>query len=182
MSRLWTPPTPVSYPEIGATAIGLITENFSRQVSVAGATLIDGTAYFMLVGLRAGTTVSNISIATTNPGVGMSLSKVGLYAKDGTKLTGSADLGTSWQTGNVIRTHAVTPYLVLADDGYYICVIGKTAVTMPNFMRASNQTAAGAIGSGMQPFGVQTGQTDLPSPATVTFSGGSPLALWVGVS
>ena len=163
---------------------GLISQNFERTASAAGLIMVDGTAYFMAVPLLAGDVVSSVSIAATTVGAGMTLSKVGLYALDGTRLAVSADLGAGWEGTDGTKTGALTaPYTVPTSGLYYAAIIGKTGTTMPTLLRGLSNTiidAMTAIGSGACPAGSQTGQTDLPASATITPAVG--IGFWVGVS
>jgi hypothetical protein len=161
-------------------AQGLITQNFDRQLANANQVLVDGTAYFMAVGLRANDLVSNISIAVGTAGSAVTLSKVGLYKKDGTRLAVSADQGTAWQSVGVKTIALASPYTVPVDDGYYVAVVSKATTTLPALVRAQNGLQMGAVGSGMAPAGVLAAQTDLPASATLSVF--STFGLWVAVS
>jgi hypothetical protein len=168
--------------QILAAGQGLITQNFDRQTGFGGQILADGTAYFMLVPLCAGDVISNISIHVSTIGVTPTVSKVGLYSKAGILLAASAELGAAWTTATGTKTAAlITPFTVPADDVYYIAVLCKAA-TLPTCTRGPATTSFSGVGSGAVPYGVQTGQTDLPSPATIAFGSGAPFALWVGIS
>lgn len=165
------------------TAEGLIGENFSRALIGGNALSIDGTAYFMAIGLRAGDVVANISIVIAAASATTTLSKVGLYSKGGTRLAVSADQAASWETAGLKTIAMIAPYTVLADDGFYLAAIAKASVTLPKFgiaQAALQVQGAGAIGSGMAAYGTQTAQTDLPASATIT--AGAPLSIWGGVS
>lgn len=162
------------------TAQGLIAQNHDRQVSSNTQIMIDGTAYFMLVGLSAGDVVSNISVCVTTIGITPTLSKVGLYSRDGVLRASSAELGAVWTTATGTKTSAVsTPFTVPSDDAYYVGLVCKAA-TLPILARSANSNQFSAIGTGSIPVGTQTGQTDLPSPATIVV--GTPFGYWVGIS
>jgi hypothetical protein len=160
---------------------GLLTQNYERQASSANQIMIDGTVYFMLVGLRAGDVVSSISVTVAVIGVTPTVSKVGLYSKAGIQLAASAELGAVWTTAVGTKTSAVTaPYPVLTDDVYYVALICK-AGTLPTLTRGAANASYSTIGSGAAPIGTQASQTDLPAPATIITSG-TPFGFWVGVS
>lgn len=166
--------------QLGLTAQGLITETFPRQAVSSGATImVDGTAYFMCVGLRAGDVVTKLAIALHVAGATMTLSKVGLYSKAGVRLGISADQGAAWETTGIKNVSLTTPYTVTADDGYYVAVVAKGGTLPRPASGNTNTIQATAVGTGMAPHGNQTGQTDLPSSATITAGG---IAYWVGVS
>lgn len=172
----------VPRPQLALTAQGLTAATWERLAENSGATiLVDGRVEFICVGLRAGDVVTNLLIAIDVAGVTMTLSKVGLYDKTGTRLAVSADQGAGWASTGLKTIAVATPYTVPIDDGYYVAIVGK-ATTLPRPASAAfDSKALLAVGSGMAPLGIQTGQTDLPSSATITFSG-TGNAYWVGVS
>jgi hypothetical protein len=175
-------PSSVSFDrfQIFTTGQGLIAQNFDRQLANATQIMADGTVYFMLVGLGAGDVVSNISVNVTTIGITPTVSKVGLYSKDGTRLASSAELGAVWTTATGTKTSALaTPWTVLADDVYYVALICK-AGTLPTLHRAVSTNTFTGIGSAPFPIGTQATQTDLPTPATITV--GTAFAFWVGIS
>jgi hypothetical protein len=169
--------------ELLATGQGLISQNYDRSIAGGGASSTDGTVFFMALGLRAADVVTKLSIAISSAGGGITTSKVGLYKKDGTRLALSADQGTAWQSSGVKTISMITPYTVPADDLYYGAIIVKFSVASPTFLMAMQASTAGsvgeAVGSGARAYGIQAGQTDLPSPATIAV--GSK-AYWIGAS
>jgi hypothetical protein len=168
--------------QIVTTGQNLVTQNYGRE-NIAGTTvLVDGNAYFMLVGLRAGDVVTNVSVAVVTAGSSVTLSKVGLYSTAGTRLALSADQGTNWQTAGLYTCAMATPYTVLTDGEYYAALVSKASVTLPALGRANSGVVAGAsISSSPLLFGLQTGQTDLPASATIVGTSAAT-AFWVGVS
>jgi hypothetical protein len=170
--------------QIFNTGQGLITQNFDRNIllSNTNSAMIDGTAYFIGVGLRAGDVVSSVSIAVVTGGVGLSISKVGLYSKAGVRLAMSADLTTLWQGTATLTGSFSAPFTILTDDLYYVALFAKTATSMPSTLRGGSGQFATAIGSGASPYGIQTGLTDLPAPAVINFASAGSLCYWVGVS
>lgn len=171
---------PINRTELAMRAQGFLTENFDRSISQGGQISIDGTAYFMLIGLRAGDTVSNIALAVSTVGVTPTLSKVGLYSKTGVQLGVSADLGTLWTTTSSIKFGPlITPYVVPVDDAYYASFICKAA-TLPTFLRGSTSAVFASNSPGYNPGGTIPGLTDMPSPATI--GNASPIAYWVGIT
>lgn len=163
-------------------AQGLTAETFSREHINTSTVLVDGVAYFVAIGLHAGDVVTNITVAISGAGSGVTLSKVGLYDKSGNRLGLSADQGTAWQSTGLKTIALTSAYTVPADDGYYVAIISKASVTVPSVGRSTTMAAAsGAIGSGMGAFGVETGQTDLDATCTISFVG-SPICFWAGIS
>jgi hypothetical protein len=175
----------VNYPknprrQILDTAQGVITQNFDRVVANNYQALVDGTAYFLSVGLRAGDTVTNISVVVGGAGSAVTLSKVGLYSKAGARLGISADQGTAWQSTGLKTIALTSPYTVPADDGYYIAVVSKATTTVPSLLRVQSGLLMTAVGTGMAPVATQAAQTDLP--ATATLGVASTFGFWVAVS
>ncbi len=148
--------------------------------------IVDGTVYFMGVQLYAGSTVSRISIGISTAGNGTSLSKVGLYDAAGNRLALSADQGAAWDSAGVKNIAMTASYLVPTSAWYYVAFVAKTATTMPTpvVSIATSSVVLGAIGpyngGTTLRWGLQTGQTDLPSPATIV-AGVAPKVLWAAV-
>lgn len=160
-------PAPPSRESLRMLAEGIKGENFSRQAANASTIAVDGTVYYALLGFAGGDVVTNIHVSVTTASSGSTLSKVGVYQTDGTRLALSADLGTAWQSAGA-KTHALTsPLTIPTSGGYYLALVAKASTTLPTFLRMNNSTAPNnAIGSGAAPMATQTGQTDLPSPGT----------------
>ena len=174
-------PSAKSIEDIMLDAQGLIAQPWDRSAPGAGQIMIDGTVYFMLVPLRAGQVITNISIVCTTTSAGLTISKVGLYKTDGTRLALSADQTTSWQTAGLKTVALTAAYTVPATGAYYTAIFAKTGTSMPTVYRtAVSSVAQTAVGTGLQPFGTQTGQTDLPSSATIGV--GSGISYWTGLS
>lgn len=167
--------------QITLTAQGLISENWPRQTGRVGTIMVGGTAYFMLVPLRAGQIVTSVSIIITTQGATMTLSKVGLYTKAGVRLGSSADQGAAWETVGTKTADLTSPVTVPTTDGYYAAVVAAGG-TLPTLLVGSNLVVvAGQVGAGAAAFGIETGQTDLDATATIV-PGTAPLAFWIGVS
>jgi hypothetical protein len=167
--------------DFAANLQGLKGQNIDRQAAGTGTILVDGTAYFQMVTLRKGSVVTNLHCCVTTAGTGTSLSKVGLYDSLGNRLAISADQGTAWNTAGMQSIAVTSPYTVLADGGYYLAVVAKTATTMPTMARgASSASQAAAISGFMAPFGTLAAQTDLPATATIVTT--AAIAFWMGWS
>lgn len=161
---------------------GIISENFPRQGARGDTSImVDGTVYYMSVGLRAGDIAAAVSVYVTVIGITPTLSKVGLYSKAGVLLASSAELGAVWTTGTGQKTSVFsTAYTVPADDGYYVGLVCK-ASTLPTLVRGNANTGASgaAVGTGVVAFGSETGKSDLPAPGVI----GTPsIAFLVAVS
>lgn len=175
-----------SLQDISLAAQGLISQNLDRQsAGLTSSTMIDGTVYAMLVPLRAGDVVTNISLILNGPaGADVTASKVGLYSLAGTLLASSADQGTAWQSVGTKTVALASPYTVPATGGYYAALFAKATTTLPKpFCGAgsASQINGAAIGSGAHPSGIMASQTDLPATATFTFTA-SLISYWVGIS
>lgn len=169
-------------PSIGMTAEGLISQNASRQNVAAGQIMIGGTVYFIGVPIHAGQLVSSLEMGVTTVGAGMTVSLGGFHATDGTRLAQSVDQGTSWQSTGQKSIAMITPFSAPYTGLIYASLLGVGG-TLPQLGRLSASAVlsvfAAAIGSGVAPFGTQTGQSVLP--ATATISAGLPITFWVGV-
>lgn len=179
------PPYSRSVPDTTATRLtgtGLLAETVDRGSLVNGQVLTSGTIYFVLVGLSAGTTVSNLSFGLTANAVTTTLNKVGLYDTGGNRLALSADISASVTAGapKIVTAAMLTPYAVPTTGVYYCAVIGVDSTVISVLRGASNNAAQLAIGSNPAAAGVQTGQTDLVNPAAIT--AGSGFVIWFGVS
>jgi hypothetical protein len=176
-------PTPVPRSQLrDYTGETLFNQNYDRQLSRVGALAVTQTVYFMALGLRAGDVVTNLSTVITTGGTTVTIGRMGIYTKTGTRLGFTTNQTTAWESAGV-KTQPMSPVLTIpSDDGYYVALVAVSAVTMPTYLVANSTASQNAVvGSGMFPFGVLTGQSDLPSSATVVV-GAAPLAIWVAVS
>lgn len=160
---------------------GLKGETISRQSPLGATITVDGTAYFSGLGLMAGDVVTKLYVMVSTLGNTMTLSKVGLYSKAGTLLASSADQGSSWSSATGLKEISlVSPFTVVTTDLYYCALVSKASVTLPTLLRGAASSAQGAIAvpGAVQAYGTQTGQTDLPSPATIGTT--APISYWFG--
>jgi hypothetical protein len=147
----------------------------------ASSAVASGTAEFTAVGLHAGEIVTNVTCVMLTNGATLSLVKVGLYDKTGTRLAISADNSASFTSGapKLITTALTAPYTVLADDLYYLAIIA-VGTTGPTLGRGNGTFDAPKLGGTSPAIAArQAGQTDLPSSATYTAQGP---AYWLGAS
>lgn len=163
---------------LGAT----LSETFPRQAGSANQSMGSGTAYFAAMPFLAGDLVSNLLICVTAAGTSLTLSKLGLYATDGTQLAASADQGTAWQSLGVKAAPMATPYEIPADGVYYGCFFVTSAASPPGLLRAHNATITGGVAASGFPAALATqgSLSDLPSPAVLTAT--SPISIWMGAS
>lgn len=172
--------------EMLTRAQGLIAETVNRNNSFTTAVLISGSVYYVSVPLLAGDVVTNLITMVGTAGVGVTVSKMGLYnASTGARLAVSADQATAWESTGIKTVPMVTPYVVPANGVYYAAIIA-VAGTVPGFPRLLTTTGTtpatfiGAINGGIQPMAIQTGQTDLP--LTATFAATAGQWPWIGVT
>jgi hypothetical protein len=174
-----------SYEQALRTAQGILAETHPRLSPVGSAVLAPGTVYFMQVYLWAGQTVSACHVTVAVAGSAETFAKCGLYSTAGTLLASTADLGNGWETVGIKSNNFATPYVVPTSGIYYVAAL-VLAGSGPSFIRTWTPIAAGtasvALGLAGRPlyFGVQTAQTDLPSPATIVAGAGG--TLWVALS
>lgn len=166
---------------IRLAAQGLVSQNYDRQLIDGSTILVDGTVYYMSVPLRAGMVVTDISLIVSSGGNGTSTSKVGLYTSALAKVAASDDQGSAWDTTGFYTIALADAYTVPTSGLYYVAILAKTATTMPTMYRASasNTFAMVALTGKAKSWGSQTGQTDLPTTATI---GSAGIAYWVGLS
>ena len=159
----------------------IITETFPLLACTASQISIDGTVYYVLVGLKEGDVVSSLSvyIPTACQGATMTLSKLGLYSTGGTQLAVSAGQGTAWESAGLKTAAMTTPYTAPSNMAAYVAIVAK-GTTLPTFLRGPTfAQVSSPIGSGTRPIAAQTAQTDLPSPGTLSAGG---IGYYVAVS
>jgi hypothetical protein len=142
-----------------------------------------GVVLYSPIGLLAGDVVSSMQLRCSTLGSGFSGigMKVGLYSSASALLASSADCSTAFGSTGVKTVAMTTPYTITADGAYY-CAVLAIASTTPTLIRANVAAAACGIATGgvVSPGGQQTGQTDLPAAATITFNSGN--VFWFGVA
>lgn len=169
--------------------LGYFAETYPQNAHVGSSIAVDGTVYGMAVGLLAGDVVTSLSMRIQTAGTGTSLAKMGVYTKSGSLLAATADLSSTFnsqgvKTGTLALQSNGQPLTIPTDDVYYLAFIAKTATTMPTPIRGAQNFAAvatAAVGSGVAAAVTQSGQTDLPSSATLAASAAS-FGYWIGVS
>lgn len=164
-------------------ALGIKGENYPWYSATNAQVMIDGSFYYMLVPFLKGDVITNLHTRINASGSGMTLSKMGVHSLDGqTQLAATADLGTAWQTAGG-KTHALaSPYTVIADGCLYLGMVAKASTTLPSPMRIVAGFFTYKLAAASHPWGVITGQTDLPATFTPNGDTGSPISYWVGWS
>lgn len=179
-----TAPTRKSRHELQATAQGLVSQSVDRSAMASTQLMIGGTAYLMLLGLRAGDVVTNVYVVVTGSGGTVTLFKAGVYSKDAvTQYAVSADQSGLFASTGTKTVPLTAPWTCPVDDAYGIVVV-STATTLPTLLRGGppGGNPQTQIGSNPRPFAVAgTSLTDLPAAGAV-LSHTNSFAYWVGVS
>lgn len=166
-------------------AQGVLAESYDRRARIASSAVVLGTVYYMAVQLYRGDVVANVSSGVVATGT-LTLAKVALYKKDGTQLAVSAN-STATYGSQGLKTHALTAaYTVPVTDLYYLAIVfvGSAAPTLLGHTTAGAAAGEtnGAIGSGSPPIAIQTGQTDMPSPGTLSSLNTAAISFWLAAS
>lgn len=163
------------------TARGLKTETATPNSSIGGLGIVDGTVYYIGVGLFAGTSIAGAAIEVTAAGVALTLSKVGLYDSSLNRLAISADQGAAWQATGPFSASFTGAVVIPSTGLYYAAVISKGGTTPTVFRTGQAMNLIGPIGAGLAPFGRQTGQTDLPATGALSVGGTTDPVPWIGM-
>lgn len=154
-------------------------EPFPRTAGDASTQLVGGTIFLTAVGLMKGDVVTNVLTHITSGGTSTSLSKVGIYDKNGNLLAKSADQGSNWNFVGDFVNPLSAPFTITSTDLYYLAAVTNGTATCS--MWATTNRDLQGFGSGKRAFATGgTGQTDLP--ATVTLSGSGVVCYWLGWS
>lgn len=164
--------------------LGIKGETFPVQACSSASAGASGAIYFVGAGLYANEVVSTIVMGQTGAASGAGTCLAGLYTKAGVLVATTADQNSSWTGGTGKREMALTTaYTVPTTDMYYFAVFSACASTQPSFARSTtsasqvfNKLSAGTYGL----LGIQTGQSGLTTPATITMGGGSSIPWWFG--
>lgn len=167
--------------DIALTAQGFIAETLPRHNILGAYALTTQRLEGCLIGLRSGDVVTNVHCVVSTAGTSVTVARIGLYSTAGVLLASCANTTTIATDAASFRSVALSsPYTVTADGGYYVAILAVFTGTAPQLLRGVSQTnALDAAGSGSRGAVSQTGQADLPDPATFGASGS---AVWFGVS
>lgn len=161
-----TTPSPVRE-DLQMEGYGLKFQSAPLNTAPATVALTSGLVYAVLVGLKAGETITNICTLVTTGGSSLSLVKFGLYDTAGTQLAVTADVKANF-AGSGVKTSALTsPYIVPSSGAYYAAVLCTHTGTGPTIPRSAALTFT-AFGSGVALVAGEAGQTDLDSTCTLT--------------
>ena len=165
--------------QLRVEAQGLLAESFSRGNIGSQTLLTTQKLEGALVGLRAGDTVTGVAVAVQANSASLTVARVALYSTAGVLLASSTNSAAIWDAGagTVVSRAFTTPYTVTTAGGYYACLLA-VGTTPPTIYRGSNLGVMEGIGAGFPAFVLQTGQANLPSPATLTEE---TVCWWMGV-
>lgn len=167
------------------TAMGLLAASGDVTQANGSSALTSQTLRGSLVGLVAGTLVSNLVCCITQAGAGAAptLIRLGLFDASGNLLASTPNVAgdARWTTTGIKASAVSTPFRVPASAGYYVGMleVGAFAVTDINVLRGGSQAAIAGGWPAAAPVVSQAGLNDLPNPAAFA---GAGLAIWLGVS
>jgi len=146
---------------------GWYEETFNRQTGFSTSQPTSGDVIAGLVFLLEGDVVTNIVYELGVNAASVTTCKFGLYDVSGNLLASTANDTAAVTGSNGPRSKALSnAYTVTSSGPYYVANI-TVATTMPNFGRGSSSTASQSALSGfIRSAWTQTGQSDLPNPAT----------------
>lgn len=166
--------------QILTTAAGLTSQNGLRSVFSNTSTLTGGTAYGMLIGLRAGDLITNVVVSCSTAGSGTTLFKAGVYSPDAvTRYAVTADQSSQFGTVGAKQLPLAAAWTAPADGGYLVIVVSTASTTVPTLLRGSGQPISGL--TPLEYCTAGTGLSDLPA-AGATLSATNALGLWVAVN
>lgn len=167
-------------------AQGYFAENYPRASVNTATAAVTGSVYYSSIGLCVGDRVSSIVMAINATGSGFSGvgMRVGIYSRSLVLLASSGDvsgvMAQGFKAAPLTLQSDGQPFTVPSTDAYYLAFIVVSS-SPPTFTR----TVSGINGftplssSFASMFGVQAGQTDLPTtPAIPT----ATLGFWMGVA
>lgn len=161
---------------------GLVVQSFDRNILISNAqALASGQMNGAGVYLFAGDVITNAHWEVYVAGTSVTIGRVGLYNTAGTLLASSANDTAIWTATAGMRTKALSaPYTVLVSGWHYVHLLPVFSGTAPQIGRATNVNFYNlSVNGGQTPNNVQTGLSDLPSPATFALGSWTP---WIALS
>lgn len=170
-------------------AQGLVAQTYDRTINVnsTASGAVSGTLQGVLVNLYAGTTITNLHLVVGTLPTGLTLAKLAVFTTTGTLLGATADMSAAMATQGLKSAALTAPYVVTVSGAYYFALLQVAGTTPAGCNHgAGNIFGNEAVGAGKIPMPVQTGLSDIPSPATfVAPTGTAPSigrGLWIGAS
>jgi len=175
---------PYTRDAIRLRGMGIVSETFPAAAATTSGLMISQTVYYNAIGFLKGDIVTYINIPVVAFGTTTTNCYVAIYDSAGNRLAVSNDLTTALDTSNGMKQCALSaPYTIPSTGLYYaaVLVVNGTPANCPTIARgSSNSTVTAGIGAGVRLSGTQTGQSTMPSTATIV--AGSPFAFWLGAS
>lgn len=156
--------------QIVTRANGYFAETMDRKILTSTAAHNDGQIYLTSIGLLAGELVSGIDFFCGTGGSALTLAKMGLYDRFGTRLAVSTDQGAAWVlgTGTLLGVDMLVPYRITISDAYYGAWICKGGA-VPQAMSATGSASSQIRAANCAPICASVlAQTDLP--ASIAFA------------
>lgn len=142
----------------------------------AGQVLVAGTVYTVKIPWDTTATITTVDLWQQAAGTALVNSTVGVYNAAGTQLLVTPDLSSAWATGSTKASanNFTAPTSVTGSPGTFIVVMFliQTITTTSPSMGANNAPTIAEANVGLSAAGIRfgtlgTGQTALPSPATM---------------
>lgn len=122
-----------------------------------------------LVGLQAGTTVTNVITFIGGAGTAVTLVKLAIFDTAGNLLGVSADVKASLVANTPLVAALTTPYNVPTTGGYMLCGLTLAGTTQPTLIRATSLAGSGSrIGTAARPSILVAAQSDITGAVTFT--------------
>lgn len=164
---------------------GWLLANGDPGSSGNGTNTATSTVYLQKLVIQWDLTISTLTYICTTAGSGSSTgSFAGLYSSSGAKLTGSADVGTSFAATGAIACPLTTPQVLSAGTFVWAALLINLGTTQPILSRvASSATIANAgLTAATYRWATNGTGTSLPSAITPSSNTSTGLAWWVAGS
>jgi hypothetical protein len=169
---------PVSISLAGQALVG---ETLDRALATNLALPASGDLRGGTMALSAGQRVTNLVVAVTTAGVGMTHGSLALYDLAGNLLRSTADVPATFNGAGLLTIALSATYTQAADGLVYATFFGTTGTSMPNIAASptGNVATIAALAGGVRRSVKQTGLAAQPNPAV--FVDGVP-TFWLGAS
>jgi hypothetical protein len=166
---------------ISLTGQALVGETLDRALATNPALPASGDLRGGTMALRAGQTVTNLVVAVTVAGVGMTHGSLALWDLAGNLLRSTADVPATFNGAGLLVIALSAPFTQPADGLVYATFFGTTGTSMPNVSASpsGNVFTIAALAGGVRRSVKQTGLAAQPNPAV--FVDGVP-TFWVGAT
>jgi hypothetical protein len=165
--------------ELRLAGQGLLSEPYPLATASTNSVMTTQSIYFSKIGLLKGDVVTNVHVPVTTAGTASTSTFVALYDTAGNRLAVSNDLTTALDSTGLKTLALSGAYTVLQDGDYYAAILTVSGSPATIARNASASQVQGSVGSGTKGFGFQSGQSTMPTTATIGTGG---LTMWIGVS